>query len=75
MGRRLQFSYWALQRRQRTVSVSGVRSGRSVRWHANGRKAEEGEFVNGKKNGLWVEYFETGAERDRKTWRRGVRSW
>lgn len=53
----------------------GVRNGRFIRWHGNGRKAEQGEFYRGKKNGLWIEYFEDGTERDRMTWRRGVKTW
>lgn len=57
------------------ATASGVKHGRYIRWNANGKKAEEGEYVNGRKNGVWIEYFENGTERERTSWRRGVKAW
>lgn len=57
------------------ATADGVKHGRFIRWHKNGQRAEDGAFFNGKKNGQWVEYFEDGTERDRMTWRRGVKTW
>jgi eukaryotic-like serine/threonine-protein kinase len=54
---------------------SGIKHGRILRWHANGKKAEEGEYRQGKKHGRWIEYYENGGERDRTEWRKGVKSW
>ncbi len=57
------------------VSEDGVRNGRYVRYYAPGKKAEEGEYRNGKKHGRWVEYYEAGGERERTEWRKGVKAW
>jgi len=57
------------------VSEGGVRNGPYVRFYSGNRKAEEGEYRNGKKHGRWVEYYESGAERERTEWRKGVKSW
>ncbi len=62
------FSVWC-------ATAAGVKHGRFIRWHKNGQRAEDGAYFGGKKNGQWVEYFEDGAERDRMTWRRGVKTW
>ncbi len=38
--------------------AEGVREGPSIKWHANGQKAEEGEYKDGKKVGRWTEWYE-----------------
>ncbi len=54
---------------------SGVKHGKYLRWHANGKRAESGEYLHGKKNGRWLEFYEDGSEREKTEWRRGVKSW
>jgi hypothetical protein len=54
---------------------SGSRHGHYLRWYPSGKRAEEGEFLNGKKNGRWTEFYEDGSERERTLWRRGVKTW
>ncbi len=53
----------------------GVMQGKFVRYFADGAKAEEGEFRDGKKHGRWTEYYEVGGERERTEWRKGVKAW
>jgi hypothetical protein len=54
---------------------SGARHGRYLRFFSSGKRAEEGEFLNGKKNGRWTEFYEDGSPRERTLWRRGVKTW
>lgn len=54
---------------------SGVKHGKYLRWYANGKRAEIGEYVNGRKNGRWLEFYEDGSEREKTEWRRGVKTW
>jgi len=55
--------------------ASGTKHGAFVRWFATGQRAETGEYMNGKRNGRWVEYYQDGSERERTQWRRGVKTW
>lgn len=55
--------------------ASGAKHGAYVRWFATGQRAETGEYMNGKRNGRWVEFYQDGSERERTQWRRGVKTW
>ena len=44
-------------------------TGHSKGFHKNGQKAGEGNFKDGKKNGLWTTWHENGQKRDEITWK------
>ena len=41
-------------------------------WHANGQLHWEGSYKDGKKDGVWTRYNETGAKTKESTWEEGV---
>ena len=52
----------------------GKWDGLSIQWYPNGRKAMEGNYKDGKQDGLWVFYNdEDGAEYARETYKDGVK--
>ena len=50
-----------------------VRHGRYERWYPNGRKAEEGYYVHGRKDSVWLEWDTAGQQVLQEHWRHGVR--
>jgi hypothetical protein len=51
------WSSWPLREQRGGVAerfVDGVRHGAATCWHANGQKAWEGAFVDGREHGWWV---------------------
>lgn len=47
-------------------------NGRQVKWHDNGAVEEEGDFVDGRKEGTWYGYFPTGKGHYQEIYRNGL---
>jgi hypothetical protein len=57
------WSSWPLREQRGGVSerfVHGVRQGAATCWHANGQKAWEGAFVDGREHGWWAYWDDEG---------------
>jgi antitoxin component YwqK of YwqJK toxin-antitoxin module len=48
------------QKESETNFVNDIRHGHAIYFWPNGHKKLEGEYINGKQNGLWTEYKEDG---------------
>jgi len=44
-------------------------TGRVITYHANGQKKVAGEYFEGKREGKWIEWFETGKVKSESGWR------
>jgi antitoxin component YwqK of YwqJK toxin-antitoxin module len=53
-------------------SDSLVRQGQYTRWYDDGKKLEEGFYINGKKDGLWIELYQNGQKKSEVNWKNGV---
>ncbi len=57
---------------QKQFQGKWLNHGSYVQKHVNGKKALEGQFVEGKKNGLWVEYDDKGNKVRERRYENGV---
>jgi antitoxin component YwqK of YwqJK toxin-antitoxin module len=54
--------------------IGGYRNhGGLTNWYANGEKRFEGEFIRGKKHGVWTIYHRNGEKKSVETWYNGER--
>jgi antitoxin component YwqK of YwqJK toxin-antitoxin module len=51
----------------------GVREGTFVEYHRNGRKAREGGYARGEREGRWTIWYESGVVEEESGWSAGVR--
>lgn len=58
---------------RRAGDGSLVRHGKSKSWHANGKLAAEGSFVDGKETGAWTFHFESGKRQSTGSFENGER--
>lgn len=47
-------------------------NGRVTTWHANGRTKEEGEYIDGRKQGTWLGYYASGKGHFQELYRDGL---
>ena len=65
------FEEWSGQQRVETNYIDGKLDGLSESWHENGKKAREGRFKKGKRDGVWTLYDDDGEEKSRVTYENG----
>lgn len=54
--------------------VGGYRKhGQQIRWYGNGGKRYEGDYVRGKKHGVWTIYHRNGTKKSVEVWYNGKR--
>lgn len=46
-----------------------------VLMHNNGKPSEKGKYINAKKHGIWIYYYETGMMSQKEKWKHGTLLW
>ena len=60
------------EKKSETLYQKGKRSGRFLAWGTNGKKIQEGRYLDYKMTGLWIHYHPDGKESHRITYQNGV---